>query len=486
MHIKFLQVITAFAISFATIFNAGNLKAVPVPVNVKDFGALGDGKADDTEAVISAVKNCTDGIVEFPRGTYRLTRTIDIFLPETGTTGIAGIGGSARIIMEGKGPAFRFTGTHKGSADPESVTPTTYEMERMPLVDAIEIIGANPKSDGIEFRHTIMPVIRSVLIREVRHGIHLFSRNRNVIIDGCHIYNCTGIGIFLDSVNLHQIIISDSHISYCNMGGIRIMRSEVRDIQITGNDIEYNYDAKGPVSADIWFDCSERGSIREGVITGNTIQAIPSSKGSNIRFTGPAANNEQVGLISISGNHISNQTFNIILENARGVSIGGNNFIRGYDQNISVSNCRDIVISSNIFDRNRDYYTPKIVCNDGISITGSRSVIISDNILDGFEYGSPASGGALNINESSEITVSGCHILSPKFRGIAIGQSKNVLITDCVIREDGIKRMTAAIELRGQCQGTRIKDNILGKGSGQDIINNAKGIAVEGNTPAAD
>ncbi|WP_276359421.1 glycosyl hydrolase family 28-related protein [Daejeonella sp. H1SJ63] len=153
-------------------------------VNVKDFGAKGDGVADDTRAINAAIRGANDGQVEFPRGTYRITSTIEIQLSENGTTGLAGRGGSAGIVMAGSGPAFRFTGSHdKGSALPSSVNPITWQKERMPLIDALEIIGAHPNADGIELRNTLMPVLRALLIRNVRNGIHLSSRNRNVLID---------------------------------------------------------------------------------------------------------------------------------------------------------------------------------------------------------------------------------------------------------------------------------------------------------------
>jgi polygalacturonase len=479
----FIRISLVFVL-VATI-GANEINGIPpaVPANVKEFGARGDGKTDDTDAIISAVKKCGDGILEFPRGSYRITRTIDIMLSETGTMGLYGKGGSARIIMEGEGPAFRFTGSHNGTAGPESVKTNIWDKERMPLVDALEIVGTNPKSDGLEFRHTLMPVLRGLLIRNVHHGIHLASRNRNVIIDGCHVYDCSGVGIYLDSVNLHQIIISDSHISYCKLGGIRISRSEIRDIQITGNDIEYNCDPEGPVSADIWFDCSKRGSIREGTISGNTIQAIPSPGGANIRFTGPSGNYEQIGLLSITGNHISNQTVNIDLKHTRGISITGNTFIRGYDRSMIIEDSHNLIISENVMDHNKDYFPEKMICHDGISIIKSKNMIISNNIIDGVEYGSMESGGAVNISDCLGITLSGCQILNPKFRAIQIENSKNVRVNECLIKEDdNKKRMLWSIELKGACQGSIIKNNSLGKGKKGDIMNNANGVVIEGNS----
>ena len=483
MKIKF-SLKLGLIISLLTLFIVpdGNATILSAPENVKEYGAIGDGIKDDTEAITAAVTRNGDGVVEFPRGSYRITRTIEIDLSETGTLGLSGRGGSARIIMEGEGPAFRFTGSHNGSSDPESVSPVTWDKERMPLVDALEIVGANPKADGLEFRHTLMPVLCSMLIRDVHHGIILASRNRNVIIDGCHVYNCTGIGIYLDSVNLHQIIISDSHISYCKLGGIKVERSEVRNFQLTGNDIEYNCDPQGPVSADIWIDCSERGSVREGTITGNTIQAIPSPGGANIRFTGPSDNSEQIGLWSITGNHISNQTVNIDLVHTRGICITGNTFIRGYNHNLTLDDCHNLIISNNMIDRNKDYFPEKVVSLDGISIIKSQDIILSNNIIDGAENGSPESGGAITISDSREVTITGCQVINPEFRGIQIESSTNVRMSNCLIKEDSnIHRMIWGLEVKSACQGCIIKDNTIGQGKKGDILNSAKGVIMEGN-----
>lgn len=450
--------------------------------NVKDFGAKGDGITDDTKAITEAVANASDGLVEFPRGRYRITKTINVKLAESGPIGLTGRGAGATIIMDGEGPAFRFSGSHNGTADPESVKESVLYRERMPVVDALEIVGAQPEADGLELYHTLMPVIRSVLIRNVRHGIHLASRNRNVLISSCHIWDCSGIGIFLDSVNLHQIIINDSHISYCRLGGIKVSRSEVRDFQITGNDIEYNCNPDGPVSADIWIDCSQRGSVREGTITGNTIQAIPSPGGANIRFTGPENDAKQIGLWSITGNHISNQTFNIYLDHAQGISISGNTFIRGYDRHMRIDNCRNLIISSNVFDHNTDYFPKNISAPGGITVHRCRNLILNENILDGVNYGSTGTGGAITISESGEISITGCQFINPEFRGILIDHGTNVRVTDCLVTEDEKnKKMLCSIEINGICSGTIIRNNSIGKGRNGDIVNHATGVLIDEN-----
>ena len=41
----------------------------------------------------------------------------------------------------------------------------------------------------------------------------MFQRNRNVIISDCQIYNNSGIGVYFDRVNLHQVNITGNHIN---------------------------------------------------------------------------------------------------------------------------------------------------------------------------------------------------------------------------------------------------------------------------------
>ncbi len=85
--------------------------------NVKDFGAKGDGKTNDTEALQHAV-NEIDGVLELPRGDYLIRQPIVVPLQRTGFAGIRGDQGTARILMHGPGPAIHVVGNHQGTATP--------------------------------------------------------------------------------------------------------------------------------------------------------------------------------------------------------------------------------------------------------------------------------------------------------------------------------------------------------------------------------
>jgi len=457
------------------------LASLAPAASVRDFGAKGDGVTDDTAAIEAAVRGAKDGAVEFPRGRYRLTRTVEVKLADVGPLGLIGKGGSATVIMAGPGPAFRVMGSHdKGTADPKSVKPVTWERERMPTLDGLEIVGAHPEADGVEFRNTMQPTVRGVLIRQVRHGLHFTARSRNVLIDGAHVYDCSGIGIFLEAVNIHQMIISASHISYCKQGGIKVLGSEIRNFQITGNDIEYNFSEGGPPSADIWFDLAGKGSVREGTISGNTIQALYSKGGANIRFTGIPGNPLKVGVWSITGNHIANQETSIHLRDAAGVSITGNTFMRGFESQLVVERSRNIIVSGNVFDHNVDYFTPTTQSIGGIVIDRSTAVIVSDNLIEGIEAGTPESGGALSVLDSREVTLSGNQVRAPKVRGVYIARSSNVRLTDTLVTEEpGRARMLAAVELSGPCPGTVVRNNTLARGTQGTIVNRATEATVD-------
>jgi hypothetical protein len=442
-------------------------------VNVKDFGAKGDGISDDTKSIISAVTKADDGVVIFPRGRYRITETIEIDFEKTGRTALMGVGGTASIIMEGSGPAFRITGSHKGTSSPASVIADVWMNERMPIVSELEITGAHPEADGLEIAFTLKPVISKVLIRDVRYGIHLTSRNRNVLIESSHIYNCSKIGIYLDAVNIHQMNINNCHISYNKESGIKVKASEIRNFQVTGNDIEYNCKEGAGICADIWIDTSAKGSsLREASITGNTIQAVPTPGGRNILFTGSDDTMNKIGLLSITGNHISNHTVNIHLKNTRGITITGNTFVRGYDRHIVAENCRNLVVSSNVFDHNDDYFPPQLAAKGGIIMQKVQNVILSDNIIQGVEH-----QGAIELYDGNEISVSSCHVIDHLYQGIRVSDCTRLNINGCLIRtdkRDGDQVSQAGIFFTGNCTNVSVSNNMIDTGVKRTIVNESQ------------
>ena len=57
------------------------LPKVATVLNIKDFGAIGDGLHDDTEAMLKALDQLENGALLLPEGTYRITQVIRITKP---------------------------------------------------------------------------------------------------------------------------------------------------------------------------------------------------------------------------------------------------------------------------------------------------------------------------------------------------------------------------------------------------------------------
>lgn len=452
--------------------------------DIGEFGVTGDGETDDTAALQRAIDESGTGLLQLPRGTYRITQTLEVDLATAGPLSIDGNGGAARLVMAGPGPALRFTGTHEGTAGPTSFQPGVWEKERMPQVTGLEIVGAHPEADGIELIRTMQPTLQRLLLRKLRHGIVLAERNRNVLIDACHIYENTGIGIFFNRVNLHQAIIQGSHISYNKAGGIQVLGGEIRNFHITGCDIEYNFDTEAEGIADILFDLRE-GSLAEGSIVSNTIQARPSPGGANIRFIGPERPVERTlsGFWTITGNLIGNQETNIHLVRTRGVSITGNHIYTGVKRTLVLEQCRHIVVGDNSLDQSHNH---RGGFTNGVTVSDCDGVILKGLILDRSAAGDEKSGGAIEILGSRETTLTDCQIFESVHRGIYVAGSRNTRIAGNLVMHRGDDpTWIAAIEVADESPGTRISDNLVGEGSRGAILTPPGSDYLGENFPAA-
>ncbi len=455
--------------------------------NVRDFGAVGDGKTDDTEAIQHAIDEGI-GRVEFPRGDYLISKTLTVDLEKVGRTGIDGSGGSAKLLMAGAGPAIFLKGTHARTADPGGFRPSEWKNERMPIVRDIEIEGRHAEADGIRIVGVMQPTLSGVLIRDMHTAVHITSRARNLIIDGCHFYHNTGVGVYLDNVNLHQSIIADSHISYCRLGGIRIDNSEIRNLQITGNDIEYNNNASHKVAdaddeptAEIYIDVGS-GSVREGTIASNTIQSTASGNGANIRMVGSGdenrgLSNHKAGMWTISGNLIGSQRTNVHLTSVRGVVISGNYIYSGHHRNLLVESSRNIVVGPNCFGHNPDYRKKELAT--GIRLVDSENCNLTGVLIEDAEAGEHTVDGAEPIRREAlvelvrcrRINVSGVQILDGTPNGLVLEDCRDTVITGCTITDDRQpRRMERAIVWKGSGDGSLLAQSRIGQGTRGDMM----------------
>jgi polygalacturonase len=439
--------------------------------NVKDFGAKGDGQADDSKAIQHAVDQ-NDGLLHLPRGDYLIRTPIVIDYTKTGRMGLVGDAGGAKVIMAGPGPAFVIHGTHQGTGDPGSVKPAVWQNQRLPTIKNLEIQGGHLEADGVLLEHTMQALFEGVLIRQCRHGIHLVKRNRNVLISHCHVYHNTGVGVFLDEVNLHQINIIGSHISYNRLGGIRIEGSEVRNLQITGNDIEYNnHKAHGTPpepTAEIYVDTTAKGaSVNEVTVASNTIQATPSPGGANIRVIGGGEQSRPPGLWAISGNIIGNQHNNVHLTGCHGMVITGNCIYSCENRNLLIENSSQINIGSNSFRR----HTGRL--GTGVRLVGSSDCVITGcTMADESQEGQASKASLLEMQGCQRVSVTGCQMLDGVPYGLDVAESSQVNVSACTIVENREGKFSeAAVRWTKPGRDNMMSHNTLGKGlKGPTII----------------
>lgn len=433
--------------------------------DVQNFGAAGNGTADDWEAIQHAVQ-AGDGVLEFPAGVYRISRTIDVPLDKHGPTAILGRG-ATKILMTGPGPAFRLTGTHAGTGSPTTVKPEVWKSQRMPTVQNIEIEGAHDEADGLELVGTMQSVISGVLIRRCRHGVHLTKRNRNVLITGCHIYHNTGAGVFLHQLNLHQINIAASHISYNRLGGIRIEGSEVRNLQITGNDIEYNnhrvHNTDPEPCAEIYIDTTAPGaSVNEVTIASNTIQATDSPGGANIRIIEKPDESRPPGLYAISGNVIGSQETNVHLTGCYGIALSGNTIYSSKNRNVLLENCRQIAMNGNVSRRHTGQY------HTGVRLVDSSDCLISGGLVhDETEMGQGTGASLLELVRSRRITVTGSQFSGGVPFGIDAENCSQVQISACSVTDSrSTPAAKGSIRFRGEGRDNLVSHCLLDAGNG--------------------
>ncbi|HJN11749.1 MAG TPA: right-handed parallel beta-helix repeat-containing protein [Pirellulaceae bacterium] len=445
--------------------------------SAKEFGAIGDGQADDTAAIQHAI-NDGEGVVEFPKGIYRITRSLQLDTTRHGYLGLRGAQGTARLVMTSPGPAVVIRGDHQGTATPSTVAAHTWDGERFPVVSGLEIVGEHPETDGIMFIRTMQATLQNILVRKCRNGVVLSERNRNFVISSSHIYDCHDTGLLFDKCNLHQVIIHGNHISYCRRAGIRQSDGDVHNIQITGNDIEYNSGSDTDVSGEIVLE-APKGVISEYTIAGNTLQATLGARGANVLVLGktetPASS---VRLIAITGNVLGSRDRNVVVHNGMSVNVTGNTIYGGQTLNVAFKNCHQSLVGSNtIASRPASWASTSA---DGLLMEDCNACTLIGNIHNGCRFGDALLGGSITVRNSRNISISGCQINNSAVRGIDISNSVQCRISDNSLHNDGTNEsLRQAIRIAGTSFRNIVQNN--------SIVWNGiypKGVSPDGRRPA--
>lgn len=371
-------------------------------------GSGAAGLAEDRDAQVDAwleQLRRSDGALLIPAGQYDLQRTLEIDLKRFGKVMIAGQG-PVTIRMHAAGPAIRLVGSLQGTADPQS-QPPEIDPQRGPRISSgIAIEGFHPEADGIELEGTMQAVIDAVQVRKVRHAIRLVKRNRNVILSNLQLYDNSGIGLFLDHVDLHQINVNASHLSYNRGGGLVVLGGNVRNLQVSGCDLEANMpvDPMPTEAANLWIDCRPPGSsIAEVAVTGCTLQH--SSRGGSKRVAPGGANvriwgrtDYQPNMLTLTGNLLSDTSVSVDLVDVADATLTGNQFFTAEPLDLRMERCQRVIVSSSIF------HPRESEESGGIILLDCQSCLLQTLICHRLRHGE----AAIQLKDCRKCQVSGC------------------------------------------------------------------------------
>lgn len=308
---------------------------------------VGDGVTDDTNA-LQALVNTYSSIILPPDLTLKITNTIVI------NTAICSAfdGCGSKILVSGNFPAFRIDGTLTSdmTANPNTLRPAIMNDEGGFILSNCKIQG-NGNGTGIVLDGCFKPSIKGCYLHGLNDGIVIKNQCRDVVIVENHIYSCLNDGIKIDSsANIHQCNINDNIINYATNCIHFDKPVYTANFQIVGNDIEISsYPTETmAVARCILIDCDTSDTsiitnIQEIEIVGNTIQGHSKSD-AIIEFTGGAAKTRHITEVSITGNHISNSTKNlIVIENVSNLCISGNTMMSAFEHCISIKDNNTII-----------------------------------------------------------------------------------------------------------------------------------------------
>jgi hypothetical protein len=249
-------------------------------VNVKAYGATGDGVTDDTAAVQAA---CTaaNGVF-FPSGTYKVTSPITL----KSNNMVFGEGASSVILYTG-------TATSQGALYANSGSASTY-VENL-VVQNLKILGTVATAGFSEFIHLIS-----------------FSGVRNCLIDNCEVVGFRGDGIYIGSgdVALQERHNIDVTISNCFIDGVNNdNRNGISVIDGNGVAIENNYltrctRSNMPGAIDIEPDANNYHIIQNISIRNNRIYDCRGGVGAITIFLGIQTYSTPPNGFLVEGNYI--------------------------------------------------------------------------------------------------------------------------------------------------------------------------------------
>jgi hypothetical protein len=254
-------------------------------------------------------------------------------------------GNNARIRLGADITGLVITGSHLGTAHPDSTTQQVLLNEMNFFIHHTRIHSDGYIGTAISVNKVFNLTMKECHLFNLLHGISFLGNNRNITLSDNQIYNLKGTGIGFTDCILHQMIISNNHISYCNKA-LHHLNSDLYNLVATGNVIETSSTQQMIPTNLIHFD----GGRVEGItFTGNNLEDHFVTTDYFIKFE----NLTKVIQIHFVGNEIGNaKSGTFFFERMEGGTIVGNTDTGGTGNFLTChlkEALNNLVVSNNVF-----------------------------------------------------------------------------------------------------------------------------------------
>ena len=398
-------------------------------LNVKDFGAVGDGVTDDHEAMQAAIDAASQGLgggkLYFPEGTYlvkkmvQLKSNIDIRLHDDATI----VNG---INFQGRPSIVFMTGPFINGGDKIFWEPTeniSFTGGTIDMNGALNEEGTKPKnlpfinsSGGFAIGNSSNVTIRNVTFKDSYQGHAIqIAGSKNVLVDQSR---------FLGQA-LPKTIKDNAMIT----------KESIQIEPMTRKGFPYALNETGVKSENVTIQNSYFGkSDKSGELVtaiGTHYQAITTQNPSNIK---------------ILNNHFDNLVYS----------------------GIRFTGFTDIVIKDNVFDKKTKEESVRYR-EDGGALVNAFSYKNTEDVLD--------------LNKKVVITNNRFNIKDPKTQAIRVardseeylGKVKNIEVTNNIINNQAQDSEVPSIELLRISDGLTVSGNVINGGKDGIVINNSTG-----------
>lgn len=272
--------------------NAGNVNSSKFGIYVTDFGAIGDGSTDDTDAFEAAIDSAfvTGATLYIPRGVYKITRTLEVKAgvvmqgESAGSEPLQTPYNGSLIWYEGSGFAFKITGHNANMRDliirDKSSNQATggiqlladgYPLETVQLSNLLISGFTNGAAIQLEAKNSGGIAYASFYHLRVRHakiGLHI-KEDASSYVNSNAFYHCQisgggfHYGLLIDGGNnniFHELIIEPPSTQHGHL--------VVNEGEIVGHQIRIEGNNQKTTTPLIYFENDTKNSTLTGVYAG--------------------------------------------------------------------------------------------------------------------------------------------------------------------------------------------------------------------------